>query len=211
VKYQYNVFSEVVKKSLKYFILQVGFTFLSILLFFRLSHPIELVQAKYISFVGIPTIENFSSLHLITLYNTFFMIYIYIMLFNYEKFHSFENVALRSNPKKHFLFKALFAFIITLLLDLFYFSIVFANFKKHIVFNPADILNLIIYHTVLFISIYTLSYKYKTYKILSLIIFVLSILSIAFYRLHYCIIWIITLFIYNIFTMSFKNIDWQSR
>lgn len=205
MKFQLNVNYEVLKKSFKYFVLQIIFTLISLYLFFSKSQPTEAILAKYLSFIGVPSLENFNSLHLIMTYNLFFIMYIYINFFNYEKFHSYENMILRFNPKVHYLSKTFLAFLITVILSVVYFTIIYLSFKKYIPFEVHDIFNLVLYQITMLEGIYTISFKYKNRPLIAILTFILTVASIVFYKPLYCIIWITLLFIYNLTTMNFKN------
>lgn len=109
MKVQFNIFSEIIKKSIKYLIFFYLILSVYLLLFFSSSQTdLNSIILKYMSLTNIITLKNFPTLDiLILLYQLFIYAFIMANYFSYEKNHSFENFALRYSFKKYFIVKLL--------------------------------------------------------------------------------------------------------
>lgn len=205
MRFQLNVFLEVLKRSLKYICFFIIILAFDIFIFFSKSVSIEEIAAKFDSYTAVPSLGNMGNVYyLVCIYIIFLFLFFFLLFFNYEKFHSYEGVALRFNSKKCFIYKLLYGEIFIIAFSLLYYFTIYLNFKSYVDFDFMVYFKLLLFYNIIMMCTITLSYNYK--RVVGLIIMSsISILAILKFDIAYAVIVIIIVCIYNYCTYNIRS------
>lgn len=207
MKVQFNIFSEIIKKSIKYLIFFYLILSVYLLLFFSSSQTdLNSIILKYMSLTNIITLKNFPTLDiLILLYQLFIYAFIMANYFSYEKNHSFENFALRYSSKKYFIVKLLGGLIINLILTIFYFAYLFCWFNQYNVISILSVINYFLYNMVVLLFMFSFVNMVIKNKIIMVILFLVTLFLLLFFNIYIVLGDIVTLIGYSYCKFNIKN------
>ncbi len=204
MKFQVNVGIEVLKKSLKTTLFLYVIILINILMFNLNPHTNEEIITKLNSFILLPNWNNYGSINLLSfLYYFSNFIYIAFLFSYYEKFHSYENIALRYESKKYLLYKILIGAILSIIYTTIYYIFV------HYCLSALDKFNIYIYFKYasffLVIMIYAITIVNESRKMILLLL--IAILNIILYLHHFNFAYLLVGFIFcTIYNLCFLNI-----
>ncbi len=129
LKFQRNILGETIKSSAKFIIIFLILLAIDIVVFYYTKKLDDSIYDKLMSYMKIGDIPKIS---LVSLLNFIVFVYIFVYYFVYERFHSFENIALRFSSKRYFVSKIIVASIIIVSFSVAYFIFLSFFFKNNI-------------------------------------------------------------------------------
>lgn len=194
--------------ALKTFVVMVFYIFslfISMFIFSNIQQEDVVKFNKILSYLCYPIFKEYLfNENLLYIFNNIFFALYFAIFYIYEYINIHNNIATRYNTKKWIIHKYLIGIAVIIIISLIQYGCIFYIFKDSMPSSLKYYIYPIVYKTLIMTYVYTLYNIFKTNKMVFVIMFLLSFISLVYCNIILYIILIIFTFIFNYLFFDLK-------